>query len=140
MELNQSTGGLRTFAGKIEDFASNKFRIVETEAGSVGVVKTDSGFHAVINRCPHMGAPVCAGSNVTSTTVASKPFEYIVGHEHLVVRCPWHRWEFRIDTGQNIGNVTRGRLLTFDVEVDGQNVYVLGRASKQKIQPDKSDK
>jgi nitrite reductase (NADH) small subunit len=137
--LNLTAARPRTFVGKVTEFARNKFRIVETENGSVGVVKTENGFHAVRNRCPHMGASVCAGSDVTSTTIPSKPFEYILGHENFVVRCPWHRWEFRIDTGQNIGNVTSARLLTFDVEVDGQDVFVLGRALRQRAQQDSGD-
>lgn len=140
MELNLTDARPRTFVGKVTEFIPNKFRIVEIENGSVGVVKTDNGFYAVRNRCPHMGASVCAGSDVTSTTIPSKPFEYILGHENFVVRCPWHRWEFRIDTGRNIGNVTSSRLLTFDVEVDGQDVFVLGRASKQRAQQDSGDK
>jgi nitrite reductase/ring-hydroxylating ferredoxin subunit len=137
--LNLTAARPRTFVGKVTEFAPNKFPIVETENGLVGVVKTDNGFHAVLNRCPHMGAPVCVGSDVTSTTIPSKPFEYILGHENFVVRCPWHRWEFRIDTGQSIGNVTSARLLTFDVEVDGQDVFVLGRASRQRAKQDSGD-
>lgn len=114
-------------AGHVDAFVLNRFKILDTPAGSVGVVRADDGFHAVLNRCPHMGAPVCVGTDLTNSTVPSRPFEYRVGHEMRVVRCPWHRWEFRVDTGESIGNTNRGRLLRFPVILKGEEVYVQPR-------------
>lgn len=111
-------------AGSVDAFVLNRFRIVDTPAGSVGVVRTDDGFYAVLNRCPHMGAPVCVGTDLTNSTTPSRPFEYRVGYQARVVRCPWHRWEFRVDTGESIGNTNKGRLLRFSVIVEGEQVYV----------------
>jgi nitrite reductase/ring-hydroxylating ferredoxin subunit len=115
-------------AGGIDEFVLNKFRIVDTPVGSVGVVRTSKGFFAVRNRCPHMDGPICLGSMVTSTTAPSRPFEYLVDHEHAVVRCPWHRWEFDIATGENVGRITRARLATYRVELRDREVFVVGCA------------
>jgi nitrite reductase/ring-hydroxylating ferredoxin subunit len=116
------------FAGTADQFELNRFRIVETPIGSVGVVRTSGGFFAVRNRCPHMDGPICLGSRVTVTTAPSRPFEYVIDHTHAVARCPWHRWEFDIATGENVGGVTRARLPTYRVEVKGQDVLVHGCA------------
>ena len=54
----------------------------------------------------------------------SRPFEYELDREDMVVRCPWHRWEFRVETGQSVGDTTRARLLSFRVHVQGDEVFV----------------
>jgi nitrite reductase/ring-hydroxylating ferredoxin subunit len=116
--------------GSVNEFVLNRFRVLDTPAGSVGVVRTSEGFHAVLNRCPHMGAPICVGFDLTSSTVPSRPFEYQIGHQDRVVRCPWHRWEFSIDTGQSIGNTNKGRLLRFPVIIEGRDVYIRYRNAR----------
>ncbi len=120
----------RVRAGVVDEFVLNRFRVVDTPAGAIGVVRTTDGFYAVLNRCPHMGAPVCVGTDLTTSTVASRPFEYRLAHEDRVVRCPWHRWEFRVDTGESIGNTTKARLLRFPVIVEGAEVFVQYRAAR----------
>ena len=114
----------RFHAGRIDDYELDSFRIVEDADQSIGVVRTQRGFFAVLNRCPHMGAPVCVGSKVSLTMRPSRPFEYELDQEDAVVRCPWHRWEFRISNGESVGNTTRGRLLSFRVHLLGNEVYV----------------
>lgn len=130
MSDQTGTEAARVHAGVVDQFVLNRFRIVDTPAGPVGVVRTDAGFYAVLNRCPHMGAPVCVGTDLTSTTVATKPFTYTVAHQDRVVRCPWHRWEFRVDTGESIGNTNKGRLLRFPVILEGTEVYVQYRGPR----------
>ena len=114
----------RVHAGAVEEFALDEFRVVEIPGGSIGVVRTATGFYAVRNRCPHMGADMC-GNPVTRTTLPAGPFEYRLDEDSCVVRCPWHRWEFRIDDGRAIGGITRKRLVTYDVVVEDGQVYVL---------------
>jgi nitrite reductase/ring-hydroxylating ferredoxin subunit len=123
----------RVHAGTVSDYRLDEFRIVEVPGGSIGVVRTERGFFAVRNRCPHMGADVCLGK-VTSTMVAAAPFEYRLGLESAVVRCPWHRWEFLIDTGESVGRTSSKRLVTYDVEIDGDEVYVL-RGGGRRAEP-----
>ncbi|MGE0584801.1 MAG: Rieske (2Fe-2S) protein [Flavobacteriaceae bacterium] len=111
-------------AGSVSDYELNKIRIFETARGSIGVVRTQSGFFAMLNRCPHMGAPICVGTDVTHTTRTARAFDYSVDTGSLVVRCPWHRWEFSIDTGEAVGGITRGKLLRFPVSVVEDEVIV----------------
>jgi nitrite reductase/ring-hydroxylating ferredoxin subunit len=109
--------------GTEADFPLDEMRIVEIEGRSVGVIRTPRGFFAMLNRCPHQLAEICRGQ-VGGTMLPSRPQQYEFSDEALVVRCPWHRWEFELSTGRSFGATTRRRLMTFDVEVKDGSVVV----------------
>lgn len=112
--------------GELEDFPLDAFRVFEIAGRPVGVVRTRQGLFAVRNRCPHQGAAICAG-RVSGTMVASAPFDYEYSEQTPVIACPWHRWEFELDSGRSYGRVTNKRLVTYPVEVEDDQVYVVMR-------------
>ena len=59
-----------------------------------------------------------------TSTPTDKPFEFNVDTRQIVVRCPWHRWEFSLETGASIGQVTRRNLVTYPVYAEGGEVFV----------------
>jgi nitrite reductase (NADH) small subunit len=122
---------VRQHLGRVEDFEPGRFRVFELQGRPVGVVRTEQGFFAVRNRCPHQGADICAGL-VTGTMEPSAPGEFSYSEEALVVVCPWHRWEFELATGESYGQVTRKRLVTYEVEVDDGEVYVMMKGRKER--------
>ena len=73
-------------------------RIVEIGGRSIGVFNVGGRFYGLRNTCPHQGAPLCAGT-VGGTMLPSAPHTYVYGMEGRVVRCPWHGWEFDLETG-----------------------------------------
>lgn len=81
-------------------------RIVEvSERRKVGVFNVDGHFYAVRNVCPHMGAPLCLGVLTgTSEWVESESGERVATwtKDGYILRCPWHRWEFDITTGETV--------------------------------------
>lgn len=115
--------------GEVHEFDDGVFRVFQIEGRSIGVVRTNRGFFAVLNVCPHQHAPICEG-RVGGTMRPSAPGEYVYSDDEPVVSCPWHRWEFELGTGESYGRVTRKRLLTFDVEVVGADVFVRGRRGR----------
>lgn len=108
--------------GSVEDFVLDEIRLVELEGREIGVVRTAAGFFAIGNRCPHQGGPLCLG-RVTGTMLPSRPNEYVYGEEGLVVRCPWHGYEFHLRTGESVGGAVRGRAAVYPVEVRDGVVY-----------------
>jgi nitrite reductase/ring-hydroxylating ferredoxin subunit len=120
---------VRHHVGSEEDFPDTQFRVFELEGRPVGVVKTPRGFYAVRNRCPHQGADVCAGT-VGGTMVAAGPHEYRYSEDVMVVACPWHRWEFELQTGASFGGITNKKLVTYPVEVEDGQVYVMMRGGR----------
>ncbi len=73
------------------------------------------------NACPHAGAPLNFGP-IVNTTAQSSPGEYCL-REQPVLRCPWHGWEFDLETGEHLV-ATHKRLKAFEVEEDEGWVYV----------------
>jgi nitrite reductase/ring-hydroxylating ferredoxin subunit len=122
---------VRQHLGAVDDFEPGRFRVFELQGRPVGVVRTEQGFFAVRNRCPHQGADICAGL-VTGTLEPSAPGEFSYSDEKLVVVCPWHRWEFELTTGESYGQVTRKRLVTYEVEVEDGEVYVMMKGRKER--------
>ena len=54
---------------------------------TVAVIQTASGWHALEGRCPHQGGPLAEG----------------IVHDGAL-RCPWHGYDFSVETGRGVGN------------------------------------
>jgi 3-phenylpropionate/trans-cinnamate dioxygenase ferredoxin subunit len=115
--------------GSVSDFELDAFKLFEIAGRSVGVIRTSRGFFAVRNRCPHQGAPICGGW-IGGVMLPSPPHEYHYSDERLMVMCPWHHWEFDLDTGASVEHVAKHRLVTYDVVVEHGDVYVDARAKR----------
>jgi nitrite reductase/ring-hydroxylating ferredoxin subunit len=81
------------------DFADGERIVVNHEQGPIGVVRSGDRFVAMADRCPHLQAPLSAGT-VTKTTVSDTPHSISLGYENGVVTCPWHHWEFDLTDGR----------------------------------------
>jgi nitrite reductase (NADH) small subunit len=66
----------------------------------------DGTWRAIDDYCPHMGASLAEG------TVCDG-----------VVQCPWHAWEFSLETGKWV-NSPKLKIACYDVYVEGDEVKV----------------
>jgi nitrite reductase (NADH) small subunit len=108
--------------GSVEDVRREGCRVVDVSGRPVGVISVGDDFYAVSDRCPHMGASMCTGS-LSGTLVPSDPHVLQYGMDERVLRCPWHGWEFDLETGRSLLEPRRYGLRTFRVtEADGQVV------------------
>jgi 3-phenylpropionate/trans-cinnamate dioxygenase ferredoxin subunit len=89
---------------------------VEVHGRPVTVLSVGEKFFAVHDRCPHMGASMCTGT-LGGTFVASAPHELVYGRHERVIRCPWHGWEFDLETGRSLLEPERVGLKTYPVTV-----------------------
>jgi nitrite reductase (NADH) small subunit len=106
--------------GAVEEIRREGCRVVGVDGRSVGVISVGSAFYGIADRCPHMGASMCAGS-VNGTLLPSRPQELVYGLDQRVVRCPWHGWEFDLESGRSLLEPRRFGLKTYEVsESDGQ--------------------
>lgn len=97
-------------------------RVVEER--EIGVLRRrDSTWVAVLNMCPHRYAPVCAGQ-VGGTILPSPDGDLVYGLDETVLRCPWHQWEFSLDTGESLFGSKRTRLKLYPLEVRGDDVLI----------------
>jgi nitrite reductase (NADH) small subunit len=109
--------------GKVADFTDGKITIREVDGQSLGIFRHDGSFSAILNICPHRAAPVCRGL-LGGTMLPSAPGEYVYGLDGLVLRCPWHGWEFDARNGESVGPVDKRNLTMFAVTVEDDEVYV----------------
>jgi nitrite reductase (NADH) small subunit len=68
---------------------------------TVAVFNVGGQVFALSNYCPHHGGPLCHG-RISGAVLPSQPYEYRYGREGRVLTCPWHGWEFDIESGRTI--------------------------------------
>jgi 3-phenylpropionate/trans-cinnamate dioxygenase ferredoxin subunit len=102
---------------EVAELNPGEVRIVTIGRTSVGVFNVAGKFYALHNRCSHRGAPICLGT-VGGTAIASAPGEYRYGMDDLVLKCPWHRWEFDIRTGRALRDPDTQRVKTYPVQAE----------------------
>lgn len=110
-----------------EAFEAGESRQVETDSGiPIGVYNVDGEYYALLNKCLHQNGPLCEG-DVEREVVGewNGPGERTRERyaDRYVVKCPWHGWEYDIETGQLLGDDAM-QVPTFDVTVDNGSVYV----------------
>lgn len=105
------------------DVPEREFLIVDLDGVEVGLTTSNGRVYAVRNVCPHQGAPICRG-RIGGTMVPSEPGALEFGFEGLILRCPWHAWEFSLEDGKTVCGIDRGRLRLYSTEVRGEDVFV----------------
>ena len=100
-----------------------RIAMVEIGRHRIGVMRLGDEIHALADRCPHRGAPLCSSGQVV-TAIERRPDGTLdLGPEGALIRCPWHKWDFDIATGTCPvdGHM---RVRTYTVRRDGDGVVV----------------
>jgi nitrite reductase/ring-hydroxylating ferredoxin subunit len=77
--------------------------MVEIGKKRIGVFRRGGAFFAVLDFCPHAGAPICRGQVTGRVTLGETKVGY--DPDALTLRCPWHRWEFDLKTGVAVADI-----------------------------------
>ena len=116
------------FAGQEDDFADDVRKVVDVDGREVVVLRVDGAFHAVANRCLHMGGPVGEGVVMGRVCAVLDDQKRLVREEFdedaKQIVWPWHGWAYDVRTGEFAGD-ERLKLPTFAVEVRDGDVYVV---------------
>lgn len=92
-------------------------KLIEIGGRSIGVFRlADGRFFALRNRCPHRGAPLCAG-RLMGLFTADRPYQPVLQREGEILRCPWHGWEFDLTTGRSVYMPEAIRVKSYPVDV-----------------------
>ena len=117
--------------GPEERFVTGRFVMADIPGQNIGVVRLRDGqLRAVRNVCPHKGAPICRGI-VGGTWMPSEPGSLLYDREGEVLACPWHGWEYDLDTGMEMFRDVPTRLRFYPVTVRDGQVYVTVRTDAQ---------
>jgi nitrite reductase (NADH) small subunit len=102
--------------------APGQVRMLEIGGHRIGLVRVGEELHALADRCPHRGAPLCSGGRMVHGIRLSGGMP-VRGAERAIVRCPWHKWDFDIASGRCLVHPTL-RVRRYRVTVEGEDVVV----------------
>ena len=91
----------------------------------IAVFDVGGRLFAVANACPHHGGPLCHG-RVTGARFADAPYEHRWEREERVLVCPWHGWEFDLETGESLFD-PGVRVRTFEARREGDEIVLYRR-------------
>lgn len=99
--------------------------LTEIDGVEIAVFHDSGDFYAVLNHCVHQGGPVCEGriDGYLTAEQTDGEWDVVFNHDHRVIACPWHGWEFDVETGEHIA-LPQYSLPTYDVVVTDGDVYV----------------
>lgn len=101
--VKRSPAPRRYVVGRPSDIAEGGHTIVTAGRHEIGIYRLDGHFYGLLNRCPHLAGPLCAGQVVTEV-FSPMPGDVRGNAARVFVTCPWHNWEFDIKTGQSYWN------------------------------------
>lgn len=107
----------------MDDVSAGRPKIVTVAGKEIGIFYEGDRYYAVLNVCPHRRAEVCKG-RVSGTVFSSSVSEYQMQDDVLVLRCPWHRWEFKLETGRAVIPTVKQRLKMYQLRVQNGNIYL----------------
>ena len=93
---------------KVDEVAKDFGKTIRIRDIEIALFRLNNGeFHAIENRCPHRGGVLVEG---------------LVSSQHVF--CPMHDWKIDVTTGK-VQEPDHGCVKTFEVEVVGEDVYIL---------------
>jgi 3-phenylpropionate/trans-cinnamate dioxygenase ferredoxin subunit len=101
---------------RLDELPPGSRRIVDVAGRSIGVFNIDGRLYALRNRCPHQGSALCEGP-VLSFLESDGPGNVVAHEDHKLLQCPWHSWEFDMETGQSWFDPQRTRVRGYQVSV-----------------------
>jgi nitrite reductase/ring-hydroxylating ferredoxin subunit len=107
----------RHVVASVGEIAPGDCKIVTVQGREIGVFNVGGEHFALINRCPHEGAPLCRGVLV-GLAESDRPGQFRLVREGEMLRCPWHGWEFDIRTGQSWCDPDTVRARSYAVTVE----------------------
>jgi nitrite reductase/ring-hydroxylating ferredoxin subunit len=108
---------MRYVVARARDIPDGERLIVDVSGRSVGVFNVNGRFYALLNRCPHRGGQLCKG-DVIGLVESDGPGDIRVDTDRLFIACPWHGWEYDLETGESWWNPTRTRARPLALTVD----------------------
>jgi 3-phenylpropionate/trans-cinnamate dioxygenase ferredoxin subunit len=102
--------------------AAGERRMVELGGHRIGLYRVGEDLHALADRCPHRGAPLCSSGRI-ATGIELRDGRPVLAEPETLVRCPWHKWDFDIASGRCVVD-PRLRVRRYAVRIDGDEVVV----------------
>ncbi len=100
------------------------FKIVKINNLEVGIIKVGNNEYRVYkNSCPHRLGPICKGT-ISGTFLPSKQGEFIYDLEGRIIRCPWHRYEYYIYSGNILYSDLKLKLKSYEYKIIKNKIFI----------------
>jgi nitrite reductase/ring-hydroxylating ferredoxin subunit len=87
----------------LEELQSGAIREVRVGGLRAAAVLHDSRVYVFQAQCPHRGGPLTRGA-LRPRVTGERSGEMVLDTEHPVVTCPWHNFEYSLETGEALWN------------------------------------
>jgi nitrite reductase/ring-hydroxylating ferredoxin subunit len=108
---------MRVVVAPLREFPPGERRIVKAGSREIGVFRIEDRFYAIRNRCPHQGGPLCLG-RLAPWATSDGPGDFRVEGAQSLIACPWHGWEYELETGQSFLGPGEPGVKSYDVSVE----------------------
>ena len=102
--------------------APGKLATVESGGRRIGLAWVDGELYGLADACPHRGAPLCSAGSLVRR-VESEDGRVVVNEPADRLRCPWHKWDFDIRTGE-CAEAPRMRVRRYRVWLEDDEIVV----------------
>jgi nitrite reductase/ring-hydroxylating ferredoxin subunit len=100
-----ATAERRVTVARADELKPNQMKLLEVDSRRIVLARTEDGYVAFEDRCPHRGGSLAGGAMMCGT-----------------VQCPWHGSQFDVRSGAlRAGPADRG-IATYTVDVSGNDV------------------
>ncbi len=107
---------------RIEDLPPGSSACIEAFGTTIAVFNVGGTLHALDNHCLHHGGPLCRG-RISGTLLPSEPYEYRYGREGRILTCPWHGWQYDLETGEALHDPLV-RVPRYEARVEGGEIVL----------------
>lgn len=116
------------YVAKVSELGEGKSKLVHAGEIQIGVYRNEGIYYAYENMCRHQGGPACEGSLVGKVQVILADDKSVAeerfSEEELHIVCPWHGWEYDLETGESVAD-KRFRLRRYEVLEREGGLYVI---------------
>ena len=107
----------RHIVARTSDIPPGGNKVFGVDGRDIVVFHVNGEFFALLNRCPHEGAPLEKAACVARLT-SPEPGIYQRSRVGELLRCPWHGWEFDMRNGQSYFDPKRVKVRSYPVAVE----------------------
>jgi uncharacterized membrane protein/nitrite reductase/ring-hydroxylating ferredoxin subunit len=104
--INQASGEISV--ATIDELKINQMKLVHIKGKRIVICKTEKGFAAFDDHCPHRGGSLAGGSMICGT-----------------VQCPWHGSQFDAHTGIVMAGPAKESIISYPVKISETNVFLV---------------
>ncbi len=91
----------------VDELKENSMKLLHVNGKRIVLARTENGYVAFDDRCPHKGGSLAGGSIMCGT-----------------VQCPWHGSQFSVADGAVTAGPAKEKIKVYDVTISGNDVFI----------------